>query len=103
LFVHWAADTQARFVANVGVNHCRGDVFVAQQFLDGPDIVSILEQVGGEAVPKGMAARGLCNASRADGVFDCVLQIFLADVVPPFLAAPRVDGDFLGGKDVLPA
>jgi len=40
------------------------DVAVAEELLDGPDIVAVLEQVGGEGVPEGMAAYSLGD-SRA--------------------------------------
>lgn len=41
-------------IKNVCVNHCSSHVLVTQQFLNGPDIISILEKVGREAVTKRM-------------------------------------------------
>ena len=38
--------TYARSVQNVRVNHRRRDVFVAQEFLDRPDVMVCLQQVG---------------------------------------------------------
>ena len=37
-------------VEDMRVDHRRADVAVAQQFLDGPDVVAVLEQVRGEGV-----------------------------------------------------
>jgi len=37
----------------MGINHSRADVFEAQQFLNGPNIVTVLEQMRG----KGMVER----------------------------------------------
>jgi hypothetical protein len=38
---------------HVGVEHRRLDIFVTQEFLDGSDIIAVLQQMGG----KRMAAR----------------------------------------------
>ena len=54
--VQWTADTQSRFVEDMGVNHCRRDIFVPEQFVDGPDIVAGFEQMCGKAVAKSVAA-----------------------------------------------
>jgi hypothetical protein len=35
---------------DVGINHGGGHVLVAEQLLDRPDVVSLFQQVGGEAV-----------------------------------------------------
>jgi hypothetical protein len=40
---------------HVGVDHGRGNVAVAQQFLHGADVVSALEEVAGEGVPEAVA------------------------------------------------
>ncbi len=37
-------------VQDVGVHHRSADVTVAEELLDGPDVVAILEQVRGERV-----------------------------------------------------
>jgi len=42
-------------VEDVGVNHCGTDVPMTQQFLDRPDVVTVLEQVGGERVTECVA------------------------------------------------
>jgi hypothetical protein len=34
----------------VGINHCRFHLFVAEEFLEGADVVAILQEVGGEGV-----------------------------------------------------
>ena len=47
-----AADTGRAAVQHVGVDHGRADVSVAQQFLHGPDVVVVLQQVGGKRVAK---------------------------------------------------
>jgi hypothetical protein len=48
----------------VGVDHRRADIAVTEQLLNGADIVTVLEHMRGEAVPQGVATRGLVNAGR---------------------------------------
>jgi len=43
-------------VEHVGVDHGGGDLRVSQQILHRADVVAVLQQVGGKAVPKGVAA-----------------------------------------------
>jgi len=47
--VDGAADAQAAGpLEDVGVDHGRRDVAVAEKLLHGPDVVSVFQQVGGE-------------------------------------------------------
>jgi len=39
-------------VEDVGIDHRGADVLVAEQLLDGADVVALLQQVGGEGVPQ---------------------------------------------------
>ena len=48
--VEGAADSVSSAVEDVGVDHGGLDVFVAEELLYGPDIVTALEQMGGEGV-----------------------------------------------------
>lgn len=98
-----AADAEPGFVQDVGVNHGGGDVFVAEEFLDGANIIAALDEMGGEAVPECVTAGRFRNPSGLNGVFDGVLKVFLADMVTAGLAGTRIDGKFSGGEDVLPA
>ena len=41
----------APFVKDMRVDHRGADVFVAEQLLDGPDVVTGFEQMGGEGMP----------------------------------------------------
>jgi hypothetical protein len=50
--VEGATDGEGAAVQNVGVDHGRGDVVVAEKFLDGADVVAGFEQVGCKAVPE---------------------------------------------------
>ena len=51
LIVERTEDAEAGFVQHMRINHCRRNILVAKQFLNGSDIGSAFEKVGGEAVP----------------------------------------------------
>jgi len=49
--VQRAPDGEATGVQDMGVDHGGADAAVAQELLDGADVVSVLQEVGGEGVP----------------------------------------------------
>ena len=42
----------------MGVDHGGFDIFMSKEFLNGADVVVVLEEVGGEGVPKGRLRTG---------------------------------------------
>jgi hypothetical protein len=42
-------------IENVGIDHGGFDIFVTEEFLDGADVVAVLEEVGCKAVAEGVA------------------------------------------------
>ena len=97
-----AFDGQAAALEDVGVDHGGADVLVAEQFLDGANIVAILEQMGGKGMAKGMATDALLDARFLGGFLDGALKSRFVHVVAAFFAAARVGGAFGGRKEVLP-
>ena len=57
--VERAADAERTGLEDVGVDHRRAHVIVAEQLLDGADIVAGLEEVGREAMAQRVATGGL--------------------------------------------
>ena len=51
-----ANDTTTAAIENMGVDHRGFDIFVAEEFLDGADVVAALQEVGGEGVAEGVTA-----------------------------------------------
>ena len=51
----------------MGINHGGFDVFVAEEFLDGADVVAALEEVGGEGVAEGVGRNALVDFRQASG------------------------------------
>jgi len=64
----------------MSIDHSGFDVFVTQKFLDGADVVAVLEQMGGE----GVAEAGFCSISSIflASDFSCA-QAFSTPAHPP--------------------
>ena len=75
----------------MGVNHRGSHVFVPEELLNGTNIISILQQMRSETVPKGMTARHLGQPGGSDRVADGILQVALGNVVAAFFAAARIE------------
>ena len=84
-----AAHGLAAALKDVRVDHGGLDVFVAQPLLDGADIVVILQQVRGEAMPEGVARHALFKAGGTGGGADGFLLAALVQVMAPYLPAAR--------------
>ena len=65
----------------MGVDHGGFDVLVTEKFLDGADIVSALEEVGGEGVAEGVGGDSLVHFCDAGGFADFFLEGGFVDVV----------------------
>ncbi len=99
-----AADAAAAdLVEDVGVDHGGGDVAVAEELLDGTDVVAISEQVGGKRVAERVAGDALRESGRACSSGDGSLWEAAVQVVPVDLAGAGVGREGAGGEDPLPA
>jgi len=58
--IHGAVNATPTPIQDMGVNHGRADVLVAEELLEGPDAMPILEQVSGEGMLQRVAGCGLC-------------------------------------------
>src|SRR5690606_1490975 len=103
LTIQRAADVVAAAVEDVGVDLGGGDVLVAEQLLDGAQVVAVLEQVGGERVAQGVAGGRLGDARAAHRRLHRPLQQALLVVVPAHHAATRIDAAPARREHVLPA
>lgn len=59
---------QSPFVEDVGVDHGGADVLMAQEFLDGSNVVPLLQKMRGKAVAKGMAGDRLDDTDYLSGI-----------------------------------
>lgn len=97
-----AEDAAAAAVEDVGVDHRRADVAMAEELLDGADVVPILQEMCGEGVAEGVACGGLRQAGTADGGADEALHDCLVEMVAAVVAAGLVPVHARGGEDPLP-
>src|SRR5205823_11259366 len=66
-------------------------------------IVSLLEQMSGEGMPKRMAAHGFLDSHVAHGLSHGTLNSPILDVVPPFGTRTGILAPAIGRKEPLPA
>lgn len=102
------------------VNHGSGDIRVAEEFLDGADILAGFEQVSGEAMSEGVAGNFFHDTGTFCGGFNSGLDGVFVDMVSAELSTVRmgdelsgvifvgfagvgVDGQVGSGEEVLPA
>ena len=72
------------------------DVFVAEQLLDGANVVAVFEQVGGEGVAEGVRADALGDASGVGSGTDGFLRAACSGVVTANDTGARVDRHTVG-------
>lgn len=84
--VNGTANAHGSVVGNMGVNHHRLHVLVAQEFLDRSEILVSSESMSGEGVPEGMARGSFRENSHPRGATQLVLL------------AGRRDGSTSGGS-----
>lgn len=53
--IQWASYRFSPTIENMRINHGGADVFVSQKVLHSADIITVGQQVGGEAVSQSMA------------------------------------------------
>ena len=73
--------TARRVSQDVGVDHRRLDILVAEKLLDRPDVMAGHQKVGGEAVTEGVAAYLFGDAGRARCCVDRLADDRLMEVV----------------------
>lgn len=78
------------------------DVVVAEELLDGADVVAVLEEVCGEGVAKRVAGRSLGDSASGDGERDGALQDAFVEVVTAALTGLGVEVGAGRREDPLP-
>ncbi len=86
LRIQWAAHTPAATFDDMGVDHRGLDVFVTKQFLNGANIVTILQQMGGERVATGIITL-LINRSPIEST-----TAIIPTTVKPSISSGACDG-----------
>ena len=86
----------------MSVNHGGADVAVAQEFLDGTDVIAVLQHVRRKGMPKDVAAGALVDTGLGYGFFHRLLQKAFAHVVAALLSCHRIFPSVRLGEQPLP-
>ena len=70
----------------MGVNHRCGHVAVPEQFLHGPDVIPILQEVSCERMTKSVGASRLRDTGFEPCIFDGLLEDRFVEVMAPFFS-----------------
>jgi hypothetical protein len=100
--VEWAAHAESASVQHVRVDHRSCHVAVAEQLLDGADVVAALQKVGRERVPKAVAGGGLREVRAERGRAHGPLQNRLVQMVAPDLRRIAIAVGAGRGEEPLP-
>lgn len=101
--IDWALDAEGAAVEDVGVDHGRADVSVAEEGLDGSEVGAVLEEMGCEGVAEGVGGDALVNLGSDGGSADGSLDSGFVEVVSPSDSGSRIGRESGGGEDPLPA
>lgn len=102
-FVQRTGDAPPSLPYHVCINHGRLHVAVPEQVLDGADVGSAFQQVGGEGVTKRVHADPLCQTDVAGSRLDGLVDHAGINVMPAEDPGARINGETPGGKHVLPS
>ncbi len=86
----------------MGVDHGGFYVFVSEEFLYGTNIVSILQEMGGERMAKGVGCYAFVYVGKFCGCTNGFLQDGFMDVMPVRVSCFGVGKECGGRKDELP-
>ena len=68
--MQWATDGHPSAIEDVSIDHCRFHILVAEDFLDGADVIVDFQEVGGKAVAKRMTGQALVDYCQTDSSAD---------------------------------
>ena len=85
------------------VDHGRLHIAMAEELLNGSDVVPVLDQTGGEGVPERLAGRALGESGFAHCHLDRLLPKRFVEVVPAALAGLLIDIDPREREDPAPS
>ena len=100
--VHGTANSRGAAVQDMSVDHGGLDVAVAEEFLDGADIVAVFEQVGGKGMAERVAASALRESGFKHSLVDCFLEKGFVEMIPTMPPCFAVDPAPVLGEYPLP-
>jgi len=88
--IEGTARGQPASIEDVGIDHRGLHVLMPQQFLHRPDVITMREQMRGNAVPNGVAADAFGQPRRTTGQTNGQLPSTLTGVMPADAPGSRV-------------
>ncbi len=98
-----ALDPQGASLENVGVDHGRADVLVAEERLDGSDVGSILEQMRCEGVTEGVRGDALGQMGPGGGAANGALGACFREMMSANDPRAGIARELRGWEDPVPA
>src|SRR5512135_411919 len=102
LLIQGALHSKSRPIKNMGVNHRRGDIGMAEQFLHRADVVIAFKKVRGKGMPEDMTAHLLSQSRLYCSIFDRLLEKAFVKMVASYFFASRIYRELFRGKHILP-
>lgn len=87
--VCWTVYTVSASIEDMRIDHGRTDILMAQQFVDRPNIVTVLKQMRGKRMPEGVTTGRFGDPSFPDGFFHSPLQDGFVKMMPFLLKRGR--------------
>ena len=69
-------------VEDMRIDHGRTDVLMPKEFLDRPNIIAVLKQMGRKRMPEGVATGRFGDPGFPNGFFDRPLQDGFVEMMP---------------------
>jgi len=69
-------------VEHVRVNHCRIDILMPQQFLNGANVISVFQQLGRKGMSKGLTANMFNNSGLQNSFLQLVEEFWFPGRLP---------------------
>ena len=74
-------------IQNMRINHCRGHIVVAKQFLHGSYVIAVLQEMGCERMTERVRPGRFGNACFQPRLFDGLLEDRFVKVMPGFFSS----------------
>jgi len=87
----------------MGIDHRCPHVFVAQEFLYGPDVVTVFQKMRGETMSKRVASPTFCDQRLSHSFAHRFLDETLVKMMATLDVGPWIDGPFARRKQILPS
>ena len=100
--IHWAGPTSPWAFHDMEIDHRGRDICMAEQILDGADVDSAFQEMGGEGMSQGMAGGPFVEAGFPDSFFELTRHRVVMEVIAGDSTVSGVGAEGGGGEYPLP-